>query len=218
VRRPSKETNRLLGAGDVVAQLRKRKRVETQSEPTAVPEISSNRPNFTGAQEEVIENASLQGIAKVFDEYMCGAIRRVGLQSDLKAAVTTVLPLWGGPVDCLMSLDVCEREVEQLAMALFNAKVKWVEQVLHVVLKEGITLIIPNSEATLKGVLDEVIVKVFGPEIHDAITESPIRRRELEEGKRVTECVSMILTKNGAIINLSLGLEGGLKIQNKLYT
>jgi len=83
--------------------------------------------------------------------------------------------------------------VEQLAMALFNAKVKWVEQVLHVVLKEGITLIIPNSEATLKGVLDEVIIKVFGPEIHDAITESPIRKRELEEGKRVTECVSMIL-------------------------
>jgi hypothetical protein len=201
----------------VVAQLRKRKRVtppkETQSEPTAVPEISSNHPNFTGAQEQrVIENASLQGIAKVFDEYMCDAIRRVTVQSDLKAAVTTVLPVWGGPVDCLMSLDVCEREVEQLVMDLFNAKVKWVEQVLHVVLKEGITLIIPHSEATLKGVLDEAIVKVFGPEIHDAITESPVRRRELEEGKRVTECVSMILTKNGAIINLSLGLEGGLKI------
>jgi hypothetical protein len=184
-----------------------------------VLEISSNHPNFTGAQEQrVIENASLQGIAKVFDEYMCDAIRRVTVQSDLKAAVTTVLPVWGGPVDCLMSLDICEREVEQLAMDLFNAKVKWVEQVLHVVLKEGITLIIPHSEATLKGVLDEAIVKVFGPEIHDAITESPVRRRELEEGKRVTECVSMILTKNGAIINLSLGLEGGLQIQNKLYT
>jgi len=96
--------------------------------------------------------------------------------------------------------------------------VKWVEQVLHVVLKEGITLIIPHSEATLKGVLDEAIIKVFGPEIHDAITESPIRRRELEEKKGVTECFSMILTKNGAIINLSLGLKGGLQIQNKLYT
>jgi hypothetical protein len=182
-----------------------------------VPKISSNQSNFTGAQEEVIENASLQGIAKVFDEYMCSAIRRVTAQSGLKAAVTTVLPLWGGPVDCLMSLDICEREVEQLAMALFNAKVKWVEQVLHIVLKEGITLIIPHSEATLKGVRDEDIIKVFGPEIHDAITESPVRRRELEEGKRVTESISMILTKNGAIINLSLGLEGGLQIQNKLY-
>ncbi|KAH8693348.1 hypothetical protein GQ44DRAFT_585273, partial [Phaeosphaeriaceae sp. PMI808] len=61
---------------------------ETQSEPTAVPETPSNHPNFTGAQEQrVIENASLQGIAKVFGEYMCGAIRRVTVQSGLKAAV-----------------------------------------------------------------------------------------------------------------------------------
>jgi len=108
--------------------------------------------------------------------------------------------------------------VEQLAMDLFNAKVKWVEGVLHIVLKEGITLIIPHSEATLKGVLDEAILKVFGSQIHNAIAESPIRRRELDEGKLVTEGVSMILTKNGGIINLSLGLEGGLQIQNKLYT
>ena len=148
---------------------------------------------------------------------MCGAIRRVSVQKELKAAVTTILPLWGGPVDCLISLDICDQEVEQLAMALFNAKVKWVEQVLHVVLKEGFTLIIPHSETTLKGALDEAIIAVFGLEIHNAIAESPIRRRELEEGKHVTECVSMILTKNGAIINLSLGLEGGLQIQNKLY-
>jgi hypothetical protein len=103
-------------------------------------------------------------------------------------------------------------------MALFNAKVKWVEQVLHVVLEDGITMVIPHSEATLKGVLDEAIIKVFGPEIHDAITESPIRRTELEAKKCKTECVSMILTKNGAIISLSLGLKGGLQIQNKLYT
>jgi hypothetical protein len=72
----------------------------------------------------VFGNASLQGITKVFDEYMCGAIRRVTIDSDLKAAVTMVFPVWGGPVDCLMSLDVCERDVEQLVMTLFNAKVK----------------------------------------------------------------------------------------------
>jgi hypothetical protein len=33
------------------------------------------------------------------------------------------------------------------------------------VLKEGITLIIPHSEATLEGVLDKAIVKRFGPDI-----------------------------------------------------
>lgn len=48
-----------------------------------------------------------------------------------------------------------------------------------------------------------------------------MRRKELEEGNRVTECVSMMLTSRpdeGAIINLSLGLEGGTQVQKKLYT
>jgi len=182
--------------------------------------IPSDDSNITTTQEQrVFENAPLGGIAKVFNEYMCNAIRRVAVNSDWKAAVTMDFPVWGGLVDCVMSLDVCERGVEQLAIALFNAEVKWVEQVLHVILKEGITLITSNSEeATLKGVPDEAIIKVFGPEIHDAITQCPMRRRELAEGKQVTECVSMILTKNGAIINLSLDLRGGLQIQDKLYT
>lgn len=103
-------------------------------------------------------------------------------------------------------------------MALFNAKVKWVEQDRHIVLNEGITLIISNSKATLKGVQDKAIIKVFGPEIRNAINKSPVRTRELEEGKHATKCVLIILTKNRAIINLSLGLDKGLEIQNKLYT
>ncbi|KGY15887.1 hypothetical protein PABG_11133 [Paracoccidioides brasiliensis Pb03] len=67
--------------------------------------------------------------------------------------------------------------VEWLATALFNAKVKQADQFQHAVLND-VTLIIPNSEATLKGISDEAIANVFGPEIHDAITESPIRRLE----------------------------------------
>jgi hypothetical protein len=103
-------------------------------------------------------------------------------------------------------------------MALFNAKVKWAEYVLYVVLNEGTALIIPNSEVTLKAVRDEAIIKVFSLEICNAITESPVRKRELQEGKYITEYVSMILIKNGAIVNLCLSLKRGLEIQNKLYT
>lgn len=103
-------------------------------------------------------------------------------------------------------------------MALFNAKVSLINQVRHVALNEGITLVIPSPEATLKGIPDKAIISIFGPEIHGAINENPIRKRELEDGTHVTECVSIILTRNGAIINLALGLDGGVKIQNKLYT
>jgi hypothetical protein len=90
--------------------------------------------------------------------------------------------------------------------------VKWIEQVLYIILKKGIILIIPNSETILKGILDKVIIKVFGFKIYNIITKSPIYKRELEEGKYITEYISIILIKNRAIINLSLGLEGGLKI------
>jgi len=188
----------------------------------------------------VIENASLQGTPEVFDKRMCNAIRRVVVDNEWRTAVAMVFPVWGEPVDCFMSLDICERDIEQLVMALFSVEVKWVDHVLYVVRKDGITLMIPNSEVTLKGVPDKAIFEVFGFEIHEAITECPVHKRELEEekgaieevslistkngtiikfaGERVTECVSLILTRNGAITNLSLGLERGLQIQNKLYT
>jgi hypothetical protein len=189
--------------------------IDTQQEVTDILEISSNNSRLTTAQEELVfENASLRGVTAVFDGYMCDAIRRVIVDGDLKAAITMVFPGWGGPVDCLMSLDVCEGVIAQLAMALFNAEVKWVEGVLHVVLENGMTLTTGTSEVTLKGVEDEAIHRVFRSEIHGAVRECPIRRRET---KRATECVSMILTKNGAFINLSLGLEAGLQIQSQLY-
>lgn len=172
--------------------------------------------------QEIFEGASLEGIAAVFNGLICGAIRTVSFSTNgktySKASVTTVFPPWGGPVDCLLSLDICEPKVQPLAMALFNATVKWVEKSLHIGFERGTSLTVPNSEATLKGVGNESIAMVFGSEIHQAINESRIRLRELEEGKMMTECVSMIVTEKGAIINLSLGLVRGSQIKMKLYT
>jgi hypothetical protein len=89
----------------------------------------------------------------------------------------------------------------------------------YVTLTGGVRLT-PNPKVTLKGVLDKAIIRVFGPKIHRAITACHMRK-ELEEGNRVTECVSMILigsSNKRAIINLSLSLKGGAQIRNKLYT
>ncbi|KAI1932540.1 hypothetical protein LOZ58_006812 [Ophidiomyces ophidiicola] len=163
--------------------------IEAQSELFGVPEISNDQ-NFNPAPEQrVFEHPSLQTVVKTFSQDMASAIRRFIVRDELKAAVTTVFPIWAGTVDCLMSLEVSEWSVEWLMMVLFGAKLKWVNQVRHLVFNNGVTLIIPNSEATLKGVSDEAIVNVFGPEIHDAIAESPIRRKELAEGMHVTDDV-----------------------------
>ncbi|ORX94400.1 hypothetical protein BCR34DRAFT_499290 [Clohesyomyces aquaticus] len=184
-----------------------------QQENPKIPSIHSNQS--TAQEQLVLENASLQGIEKVFDGKLCNAIRRVTVDGESKAAITMVFPSWVGLVDCLMSLDICERDISQLAMALFHAEVKWVQHILHVVLENGMTLTTETSEVILKGVEDDAINKVFGPEIHGAINECLVRRRET---RRATECVSMIFTKNGAFISLSLGIRAGLQIQNKLCT
>lgn len=182
--------------------------------------ISCN--TYSHVTQEVFEHASLLGTGTIFNKYLCDVIRkvciRVGTSSVWKAAVTTVFPIWGGPVDCLLSLDICEWGVEYLMKTLFNAKVRSTEQGRHIVLREGTTLIVPKSETILKGVNESAIIEVFGSEIHKGIIEGPVRKREFQEGKEMTECVSMILTRQGAIINLSLGLERGLEIKGKLYS
>jgi hypothetical protein len=176
--------------------------------------VISQPPDNTD-EDVVYENPSIQGLARVFDDYVCGIIRRVTMDDDVRGAVTMVFPEWD-PVDCLMSLAVGEQEAGLLVATLFSAEIKWVDNNLHVTYSTGTTQITPGPEATLKGVPDQAVM-VFGTEIYNAINERPIRKRELEQGKFVAECVSMIITKNGATINLSLNFEGAVRIKNKLY-
>jgi hypothetical protein len=51
---------------------------------------------------------------------------------------------------------------------------------------------------------------VFSLKIYIIIIKSLIYKTELKEGKYIIKCVLIILIKNKAIINLSLGLKRGL--------
>jgi hypothetical protein len=168
----------------------------------------------------VFEKASLDGIAEVFDAQMCAAIRTDTFDGaeTAQAAVTMTFPSQG-LVDCVLSLAIHASEVEHLALRLFRVHVKVAGGIRHVFLREGVRLF-PNPDVTLKGVPDEIVTELFGPEIHAAITASRMRNKELEEGNHATECVSMILpsdTREGAFINLSVGIKGGIQIRQKLY-
>ncbi|KAF1993154.1 hypothetical protein P154DRAFT_97481 [Amniculicola lignicola CBS 123094] len=128
-------------------------------------------------------------------------------------------PSWPTPdnlVPCFLSLEIYKEDVKELAMVLFKVEVDWIADVFQVVHHNGMVQIIPHSEFTLKGVLDDDVVAVFGAKIHSAIAECPVRARELAEGKRRTECVSMTFSKDEGTISLTMGLETGVLIQNKL--
>lgn len=194
---------------------------DVQADTAIAPNLSSVIAQITTDEgQRVITNASLQGIAKTFDPYMSGAIRKINQKdSVLTAAVTMAFPPWA-LLDCLMSLDVLPSKVQYLAMALFKVRVESEGQIRFVSFKDGVRLV-PNPELTLKGVQDEAISEVFGDGIHQAITACRMRKKELREGNKVTECVSMILTgkhDEGAILNLALGLEEGIRIRRLLYT
>ncbi|KAJ5882359.1 uncharacterized protein N7529_001031 [Penicillium soppii] len=67
---------------------------------------------------------------------------------------------------------------------------------------------------------DKAISEVFRAKIHRAITAYRIRKKELREGNKATKCVLIILISNhnkGAILNLALGLEEGIRIRRLLY-
>lgn len=193
--------------------------------PTENHELSSDNPNLTTTG-NTATSASLEGVADVFGEYMCNAIRRVAVLSEgipaLKAAVTMEFPDLALH-DCVMMLEICESEVERLVKDLFGVVVTSVMGIRHLILGKGVKLTsnTSNPEITLKGVRSEAIVHILGTEIHEAIMASRMRKRELEEEKNsATECVSMIFTSKsgeGAYVNLSLELEGGSRIRKKLY-
>jgi len=155
--------------------------------------------NPTEPKEMVFQNASPQGIAKVFAEKMCRSIQQVTLHGELKAAVTMVFPN-RGLVNCLMSLEVGKRSVKWLAMALFGVQVSWENDVLQVICGE--TLIIPTSEITLKGALGEAVDQILLPGLNIAVTASGI---------------SMAIMRNGAIINLALGHSEAIELYQRLY-
>lgn len=83
------------------------------------PEDERENEMYIANQQEIFENASLEGFASVFSGRICDAVRMVSFSTNgktySKASVATVFPPWGGPFNCLLSLDICESKVETLA-------------------------------------------------------------------------------------------------------
>ncbi|KAI7975633.1 hypothetical protein EIK77_003988 [Talaromyces pinophilus] len=177
----------------------------------------------TLAHGNVIVNAPLEGVSKVFPEYWCRAIRRVREGASWKAAITMQFPEFA-LVDCVMMLEVNANEVEHLVKSLFGIEMESVGGVRHLLMGQGVRLTsnTANPEFTLKGVPDQRVIEEFGSDVYSALKAGAMYEQELHVRKRpVTECVSMIFTSRsdeGAFINLGLDLKGGIAIKDKLYS
>lgn len=141
-------------------------------------------------------------------------IRKDMVDGDWRPAITIGIPEWGPPLDCVLSLEIWGSDIARLIEALFKAKLIWRESDIYIVLNEGTGLALPHLEGILTGVSDLNIFKVFSPEIYRAIDDCYTHRTE--QGKNLTGCI-VDLTRDRAIVHLSLGMERGVEILNKLY-
>lgn len=194
---------------DTIIYRPKRKRAmvndfSKEQRPGAIDNVSSH-PQVTSALEQTAANVtSPNELVELLATQSFGAARTTGTADHVSAAAITTMPTCADSIDCLKSLDSNEPEAGRLAMALFNAEMEWTQQDLQMKI-DGISIIIPHSEVTLKGVREVAVYKSFGARTHAVVTESPIRKRELGEGKDRTDCVSMTFTRNRTFINLLRG-------------
>jgi hypothetical protein len=188
--------------------------------------------NIEGAQEpdqekqqeskelHALPHAELMRTTEVFGDIIANKILHMVEDNTWKAAVSMAFTPYArfedeNWVPCMTTLDIREEAKRELAMALFEADVIWIAGVFKVIYKCGRASI--ATEITLKGVSNEVIVDLFGPEIAAAINDCPVRVKELSEGKGMTECVTMMFSRECTQISLAMGLESSIMIQHKLY-
>jgi hypothetical protein len=154
-----------------------------------------------------------------FPPYICGAVSA----KDGKANVTMDFPRdtkHGLKLHCLMSLDIKASEIPFITWRLFHVRIDTGDDGLrHQVLANG-GRGLAREGFQFQGSLDHDIDSVLGPEMAKAIAKSPVREAELDAGITATRCVTIYFSGNplrSGILNLSLGLEHGLKMREKLF-
>ncbi|RTE70388.1 hypothetical protein BHE90_015219 [Fusarium euwallaceae] len=162
---------------------------------------------------------SYQGLMDFFPPYLCSAVPA----KDGKANVTMDFPhatKHGLKLHCLMSLVIKASEVPHITMGLFHVHIGiGDDNIRHQVLPNG-GRGLARKGFQFQGSLDDDIDRILGPKMVKAIAKSPVREAELGVGIVATRCVTINFSDNpleSGILNLSLGLEYGLKMREKLF-
>lgn len=178
-------------------------------------EKEKNEPVSNPNNNIIYEQASLNGIASIFDSRLCDMIKKIPIRIDIwTAAVTMIFPPWNEGT-CTLILDIANG-ADDLAMTLFGTTFTFTGQAQHIMISGGPKLTVPGTEFTLKGAKKEAIAKVFGLRVYEAIAD----HFESEGGsaKDLSENLSMTVKREGAVIEISLGLLRAIELAKILYT
>jgi hypothetical protein len=193
-------------------------KIKEQDDVQAINDLFRSLPLDSQVDEAVprveIMSAEREGTRQVFREYLVDKIKTVAM-NDQWRAVSVLLPFY--PPDLLetsvMSLEIREECVKELAMALYVVEVDWVIDSYRVVHANKTVQIIPYGFEWI-AVSDENICAVFRSYIHGVI--NACRLRELAKGENRTDCVKIIFRNGQGTINLKMSLIDIPRIQRIL--
>ncbi|KAI8647965.1 hypothetical protein NCS56_01548200 [Fusarium sp. Ph1] len=172
----------------------------------------------------IVENPPILKVAAVFPRYLAQAIRKYQQSPGTPwvAAITMTFldgSSFGNKLGSMMSLEIMKNKVERLADMLFGAEIESTDEHRYLILPTGLR-VLSTSDLILRGCKRDVIAKVFGEDIANAIKASLAFKEEHDQGNPLTECVSMSISRlsnDGAVINLSLDEREGVRVKAKLY-
>ncbi|KAI1841715.1 hypothetical protein JX266_012083 [Neoarthrinium moseri] len=190
---------------------------------TASPEESASpSPPFPPTR-HILCDASLDLTTELFPPLTSAAIRRVPHSAQpetLTAAVAMSFPAANyDTYDCQLSMEIMEHKVERIARDLFEVDLETTDGLRYVCGPSGGRLL-PNPHLTLQGCRYDVIPRIFGKKVFDAICGSLSYQKEVKQRLLRSSHVSMVIShkaKDGAQLFVSLGLREGSQIRDELF-
>lgn len=117
----------------------------------------------------------------------------------VRASVSMSIPGYTGTaedVPCLMTLDIHRKGINSIIMGLFGTKII-----------TTCTSLSNLSRINLNGANVNEIENIFGLEIHNAISQCAVRKKEItDEQEQTTDCISVSLEGRTAWVRLTLDL------------
>ncbi|CAN8096742.1 unnamed protein product [Discula destructiva] len=201
---------------------------EAHSESTIAAE-ESDAPDNVSPDTHHLAGASTAGCRHVFSRYLVGALKKAvdGERANGERANGELLPRVAAVNLALrdyseseMRLEIMDNKVECIARELFDAHLVTANGTRYLCLT-GSTRVVPNPSMVLAGCRPPTLSRIFGQRIADALMSTTVYRRDFEEGRERTDCVTMEIFQAAnatALLRIPLPADDAWSIKDELYS
>lgn len=164
-------------------------------------------------KQQTVSRPPAKLLPKLFPQYMCGAVTKVGDQAKVEMVFPYTLEM------VCMSLVILSSKIEYVAMKLFGTHVES-EGGYRVVIQENGGRLMPQPELVISGAQDDAISKILGSDMSNFLRVSPARKKEIKQGMLITGFVNMRIScdpQEDGILTINIGEAEGYLVKRILF-